>query len=252
MPDPIQKNRTRWDLMSEGYQTDHGHALTEAPLAWGVWRVPESEVNALGDLQDRDVLEFGCGAAQWAIALVQRGIRAVGLDLSEVQLRHARELVAAAGVTVPLVKADAERAPFADESFDVVFCDHGAMTFARPRRTVPEAARLLRPGGTFAFCSSTPLHDICWDEAGETTSRELKSDYFGIYELDDPESVTYQLPYGEWFRLFKNHGLVVEDLIELRPDPDAVTSYTDYVPLDWARRWPAEHIWKLTKAPRAR
>lgn len=247
MSNPIEKNRVRWNLMSDEYQADHGRALTEAPLAWGVWRVPEAKLNALGDLEGKTVLEFGCGAAQWAIALVQRGIRTVGLDLSEAQLGHARTLVAESGITVPLVKADAERAPFPDESFDVVFCDHGAMTFARPRRTVPEAARLLRPGGILAFCASTPLHDMCWDEAAETTSRELKSDYFDIYELDDPESVTYQLPYGEWFRLFRDHGLVVEDLIELRPDAEAETSYTGYVPLDWARRWPAEHIWKLTK-----
>jgi len=36
-------------------------------------------------------------------------------------------------------------------SFDIVFCDHGAMTFADRHRTVPQAARVLRPGGLFAF-----------------------------------------------------------------------------------------------------
>ena len=251
MPDPIQKNRSRWNHMSDEYQAAHGPALADAPLAWGVWRVPESEVHALGSLDNRDVLEFGCGAAQWAIALRRLGVRAVGLDQSESQLQHAQRLVAAAGITVPLVKADAERSPFPDESFDVVFCDHGALTFARPRQTVPEAARLLRPGGIFAFCASTPLRDLCWDETAETTTRELKGDYFDMYELDDPESVTYQLPYGEWLRLFRRCDLVVEDLIELRPGPDAVTSYVDYVPHDWARRWPAEHIWKLSKRPPA-
>ena len=81
---------------------------------------------------------------------------------------------------------------------------------------------------------------------------KLKGDYFDMYELDDPETVTYQLPYGEWLRLFRRHGLVVEDLIELRPAPDAETSYGDYVTREWARRWPAEHIWKLVKEPLSR
>ena len=37
--------------------------------------------------------------------------------------------------------------PLPDETFDVVFCDHGALTFADPYKVVPECARLLRPMG---------------------------------------------------------------------------------------------------------
>ncbi len=251
MDDPIRKNRSSWNLSSDEYQSDHGRDLAEAPLAWGVWRIPESELNVLGPLEGRDVLEFGCGAAQWAIALRKLGVRAVGLDQSESQLSHARRLTAEAAVDTPLVKADGEQTPFPDESFDVVFCDHGVMTFARPRRTVAEAARLLRPGGTFAFCMSTPIHDICWDEKADETVRELAMDYFDMHEMADADTTIYQLPYGEWIRLFREHGLVVEDLVELRPRPHAVTSYADYVSCDWARRWPAEHIWKVSK-PAAR
>ena len=47
----------------------------------------------------------------------------------------------------PVVQADGELIPFRDESFDLVFCDHGVMGFADPLRTVPEVARVLRPGG---------------------------------------------------------------------------------------------------------
>ena len=41
--------------------------------------------------------------------------------------------------------------PLADSSFDLVFCDHGAMSFCDPAVTLPEVARLLRPGGRFVF-----------------------------------------------------------------------------------------------------
>ena len=35
---------------------------------------------------------------------------------------------------------------------------------------------------------------------------------------EDPgEPLGFQLPYGTWIRLFRESGLVVEDLIELRP-----------------------------------
>jgi ubiquinone/menaquinone biosynthesis C-methylase UbiE len=72
------------------------------------------------------VLELGCGGGQWSIALARRGARALGLDLSIRQLAHARRLAGGASQPVPFVNANAERAPFADESFDIVFCDHGA------------------------------------------------------------------------------------------------------------------------------
>ena len=48
-----------------------------APLAWGAWRRPESELQVLGDVTGRDVLELGCGAAQWSAALA-RARRAAG------------------------------------------------------------------------------------------------------------------------------------------------------------------------------
>src|SRR5215475_11774204 len=121
-------NRAFWDDDADDYQAAHGAELAAAPLAWGAWRAPESELQVLGDVAGLDVLELGCGAAQWSIALAQTGARVTGLDNSARQLEHARELMAAAGVDFPLVHASAEATGLGDASFDVVFCDFGAMT----------------------------------------------------------------------------------------------------------------------------
>ncbi|MGH2738230.1 MAG: class I SAM-dependent methyltransferase, partial [Actinomycetota bacterium] len=86
----VQQNRKTWDFMAAGYQAKHGERLTERARAWGVWRIPEAEVRALGEVDGLDVLELGCGAAQWSIALAEDGARAIGVDLSGEQLRHAR------------------------------------------------------------------------------------------------------------------------------------------------------------------
>ena len=82
------------------------------PKAWGVWRIPEHELGVLGDTAGLDVLEYGCGAAQWSIALAQDGARAVGLDQSRAQLRHAEVLNRAHGTDVTLVCASGEAVPF--------------------------------------------------------------------------------------------------------------------------------------------
>lgn len=241
------RNRAYWNASSDSYQADHGRVLEDTALAWGVWRIPEAELQVLGPVEGRDILELGCGAAQWTRALAAQGARAVGLDLSERQLAHAQADARGANRGVALVHANAEQLPFRNATFDVAFCDHGAMLFARPAHTMPEAARVLRPGGRLAFCMSTPLRHVCLDERGAVSS-QLIADYFSLSEIEDGDSMEYQLPYGAWIRLFREHGLLVDDLLELRPPEGASTTYEGYVPLDWARRWPAEHIWKVRKA----
>ena len=175
-----RRNRAAWNAWSPEYQKRHGPTLAvNDGLAWGTWQIPEASLRILGDVADKDVLELGCGAAQWSIGLAKVGARPVGLDFSEAQLAVARVLIADAGVVVPLVHASAEAVPLPDASFDIVFCDHGAMTFADPYRTVPEAARLLRPGGLFAFNHESPILSLTWPLDAETAGQQLVNDYFG-------------------------------------------------------------------------
>ncbi len=247
-PDHVRKNRRDWDASSDGYQREHAPQLNrwDRPR-WGVWGVLETRLQVLGDVRGRDVLEYGCGAAQWSIALARMGAQPVGLDLSGRQLEHARELMRRTGLRFPLVQANAERTPFADGSFDLVMCDHGAMTFTDPIRSVPEVARILRRGGTFAFNIASPIQFVCYDESRETVGERLVLDYFETRRWEDAQTVAFSLPYGEWIRLFRANGFEIEDLIEPRPSVRATTTYPDFAPLAWARRFPGECIWKLRK-----
>jgi ubiquinone/menaquinone biosynthesis C-methylase UbiE len=243
-----QKNRTMWDASSDSYEQLHNGSLAgRNALAWGLWRIPEIELNVLGDVAGKDVLEFGCGAARWSIALAKSGAQPVGLDLSSRQLYHARRLMDEAGVDLPLIEASAEDVPLPDASFDIVFCDWGAMTFCDPQRTVPEAARLLRPGGLFAFSNAAPIQSICHNMTTDKTERTLVNDYFGMARLEWEDEVDSQLPYSEWIRLFRRYGLLLEDLIETRPPEGTTSTFRSAEENEWARHWPMENIWKLRK-----
>ncbi len=236
--DGVALNRRYWEARADEYQADHGAALREAPLAWGTWRVPEAAVGALGDLRRCTVLELGCGGGQWSWALAREGVRVIGLDLSAAQLRHARALAPA----VPFVQASAHAIPLADASVDVVLSDHGATTFVAPEVWLPEVARILRPGGRLAFCITSPWKAVCSDDRWQLTER-LHRPYFGLGALTDGESVDWAPPHGEWIRLLRAHGFVVEALHELRPEPGTTTTYPWYATYDWASRWPAEDLW---------
>ena len=243
----IAGNRRAWDRESADYQRQHSEFLTEKALAWGTWRVPEESLRLLGDVAGKVVLEYGCGGAQFSTALAAEGAHAIGLDLSASQLRYAREHVARHGQSVPLVQASAHLTPFRDEVFDVVFCDYGAMTFTDPYLTVPEAARVLKPGGVFVFCTTSPLYMMCLDLEEDAITTTLQRPYFGMRVIEgDSEFRDYQIPHGEWVTLFRKNGFVVEGLVETQPGEGVTTTYPGRPP-EWTRRWPAEDIWKVRK-----
>jgi len=250
----VRKNREHWEHESDDYQErNRGQLNRWDSLGWGVFDAPEDEIQALGDVTGVRALELGCGACQFGIKVAKRGAQVTGLDFSFAQLRHAVGHFDETRVQFPIVQANGERIPFRDEAFDLVFCDHGVMGFADPFLTVPEVARVLRPGGRFVFNGTTPWIWVAWGDQEEElpASREMRSNYFGLRsaEFTDPSwrTTEFQLTYGDWIRLFRANGLVIEDLIELRPDEDATTTYDDYAPLEWARAFPAEHIWKVRK-----
>ncbi len=98
--------------------------------------------------EDDVVLDVATGTGAVAAALVRRtGCSVVGLDQSAEMLSEAARRVPA---RVSLVRADAERLPFADESFDGLTFTYLLRYVDDPGATLRELARVVRPGGTIA------------------------------------------------------------------------------------------------------
>ncbi len=223
-------------------------------MAWGLWRVPESRLRLLGGVRGLRLLELGCGAARWSIALARRGAHPTALDLSDGQLGRARDLQRTARVRFPLVRGSAERIPFADGVFDLVFSDWGAMTFGDPERTVPECARVLRRHGRLIFATGNPFGILAYDVRRDRMVPQLFRPYFGMHRIDlgREEPIEFRLPLGRWVELFGASGLVVERLLETRPDPAARTTYLSENGTRFGRSWPLESIWSVRKEGRTK
>ncbi len=150
-----------------------------------------------------------------------------------------------------MLHGNAETVPYPDASFDLALSEYGASIWCDPARWVPEAARLLRPGGDLVMLKTGLLRLLCTADDGERAGDRLVRDAFGPLRVEwsDDGSVEFDLPHGEWIALFRRHGLGVERLVELRPPADASAGRYDFVSLDWARRWPSEEIWHARKRP---
>jgi len=250
--DHVRRNRTAWDRFAAEYAEPGQRNWAAAEPSWGIWHIPEAAAGVLPDgLDGCESIELGCGTGYVSAWLARRGARPAGLDNSAAQLATARQLQDQFGLRFPLVHASAEQSPFADARFDLAISEYGASIWCDPYAWIPEAARLLRPGGQLIFLVNAPLLMLAVPDSGEhaATDRLLRP-YFGMHRFEWPEedeSVEFHLPHGEMIRLLRRCGLVVEDLIELQPGPDATTHYP-FVTLDWARRWPCEEVWKTRKS----
>jgi SAM-dependent methyltransferase len=246
----VARNQAYWDDLARQYVEAGERAWARKEPTWGIWQVPEAELQIFSEqLSGKDAIELGCGTAYISAWLSRRGVRVVGVDNSEHQLRTARRLQQQYGVDFPLIHGNAESIAYPDASFDFAISEYGACLWADPHLWVPEAARLLRPGGQLVFLTNSFLLVLCVpDEEGVAAIERLVRPAFGMYRVEWPEfpGVEFHLSHGDWIRLLRRAGFEVEDLIEVRPAVGAISRYP-FVTVDWARKWPCEEVWKARK-----
>jgi SAM-dependent methyltransferase len=197
-----------------------------------------------------DVIELGCGTAYVSAWLARRGAHVVGIDNSRAQLTNARLYQKEFGLDFPLIHGNAEEVPLAAGTFDLAISEYGACLWCDPYRWIPEASRLLRPGGRLIFLTNGTLAMLCMPdyEAEGPTKEQLVRDYFGMHRFEWPDDpgIEFHLGYGDWIRLLRSNGFDIEDLVEVRP-PESATTREPLFTLDWSRRWPCEEVWKAQK-----
>jgi SAM-dependent methyltransferase len=251
LPDSVARNVADWTKANADHaDAKAADAWAKTEIDWGVFGVPESELDVLGDVADKDVVELGCGTAYFSAWLAKLGARPVGVDPTPAQLQTARRMQEETGISFPLVEAPAEAVPLPDASFDLAVSEYGASLWAVPERWLAEAARLLRPGGRLVFLTNSPLVILCSPDEGAAVEQLMRPQFEGLYRMEWPgeEGVEYHPTHGQWIALLREHGFDVEALHELQaPDGRATHTYYDFVTVDWAKKWPYEDVWVARK-----
>ncbi len=129
--------------------------------------------------------------------------------------------------------------------------EYGASIWCDPYRWIPEAARLLRPGGELVFLVNSVLIMLCFPTSSSATGERLMRPQFDIhrFEWSDDDSVEFHLSHGAMIALLRrvrvrrrgaDRGQAAEGA-----DCDVRLRSTT---LDWSRNWPCEEIWRARRA----
>ena len=250
LPDYAVVNRDNWTKANAEYTDRRAHdAWSEEEITWGMAAAREADVQVLPDLGGKDIVELGCCTAYFSAWLKKRGAaRVVGVDVTPAQLATARRMNDEFRLGLELIEANAEETGLPDASFDLVHSEYGASIWCDPYKWIPEAARLLRPGGELVFLRNSTLAVLCATGEGPP-SETLRRSQRGLHRLDweDDDTTEFHLGHGDWVRLLRSNGFEIVNLIELFAT-EATPAHTYYAfSPEWARKWPVEEIWRARK-----
>ena len=147
-------------------------------IGWGL------DVAGLGSPGDERVLDVGCGNGMYLDELRQRGVHAVGCDLSP-------GMLAAAAAHPHRVNADVTRLPFASSSFDVVLAPHMLYHVDDRAMAAAEMRRVLRSGGRCVVVTNGRQHMRSLRELVESAVRvatpgwEMRNPSTHVFSLDN-------------------------------------------------------------------
>ena len=251
-PDYLAVNREAWTRANAEYTNGRAReSWAQEEITWGMAHARERDLRVLPDLEGKDVIELGCGTAYFGAWLKRAGARrVVGVDITPAQLATARRMDEETGLGLEFVEANAEETGLPESSFDLAVSEYGASIWCDPYRWIPEAARLLRPGGELVFLRNSTLAMLCATDEGPA-SETLQRAQRGLHRLEwkEPEhEVEFALGHGDWVRLLRVNGFEVVDLVELFATEDT-PDHTYYAfSREWSEKWPFEEIWRARKS----
>src|SRR5690606_20433707 len=185
LPEHVDANRAYWDERAPDWVEAGERQWASNEPRWGVWGMPESELTMLPlDMTGMTAVELGCGTGYVSGWMARRGATVSAIDNSSEQLATATRLADVHGASIAFVHGNAESTPYPDEAFDFAISEYGAAIWCDPEAWIPEAHRILKPGGRLVFLGNHPLMAVCspWD--GSTVADELIRPYFEVGRID--------------------------------------------------------------------
>ena len=170
----------------------------------------------LPELENKHVLDLGCGSGIYAQEFIRQGAKVTAVDLSQEMIDIVREKLSsevkayAADISLGLPQES-------DNTYDVVICPLAMHYVENPLPLFKEVKRVLKPSGQFFFSTHHPIADYSVSPSGNYFKRELITEKWDT--IGHPVAVSYyRRPLSEWFEALLHADLHVVRFQEGRPD----------------------------------
>ncbi|MBS1960537.1 MAG: class I SAM-dependent methyltransferase [Bdellovibrionales bacterium] len=241
-----EQNRRAYDQIADDYHTKRCNPMRNA---WNEHiEVPVMERWLKHSVRNKRVLDLGCGTGILSERLSAWGADVFGIDQSPKMIEKAESL----HPDLCFQTGCAEKLPFADSAFDIIASSlvmHYVQDLTVPFR---EVARVLKPGGVFAFTMHHPFDEClervkCPDGGAEkVAAHPYFHNHSYTWSLCGVELVNYHHTLEDIFQGLKATKFVLLDIVECRPDTKLAGKFDGY---DFASRFPTFIGFQVQKTP---
>ena len=213
-------NKNSWNRQAARYQADADLLFDEVDYGSRHW-FTEKDLQLIGNVQGKKVLELGCGGANCGISLAKQGAVVTCVDFSEQQLSFAKTNAKRENVNIKFIASPMQQVVFENE-FDIII-SMAALSYVEDIHGIfKNAGKSLKPGGSFVFSLTDPTFAAIacyylWDVP------EVEKSYFysGPEKWkwdkgDDFDFISYRRPIYEYINALSEHGLLVEKFYQLK------------------------------------
>lgn len=212
-----------WNAYAEYYQNTNN--IASDSVHYGPFSPSEDELNLLGDVKNKRIVELGCGGAQSSIALARKGAKCTAIDFSDKQLRIAREKAREYNVGIDFIMADIQDTTEAVKGkFDIALSSFAFQFVSDLDKAFKSVNKLLDDEGVFVFSLDHPFYMITSKGAKVVRSYHdnipitlsLSQVFDGREEMKgkDEELSVYIRRVSDILTHLKNAGFLLEEIVE--------------------------------------
>lgn len=214
-----------WDTIGSEFL-----GVTALP-SWGGFLPDEDNLNLLGDLTNKCILEIGCGNGRSLEYVANHKASGLwGLDISPNQIAKTKDYLESKGIPVNLVCS-----PMEDECglptnfFDVVYSVYGIGWTTDLNKTFKHIFSYLKKGGVFIFGWSHPIHKCVSIEKGQLIFRNsyFNEEWYRA-DMSDREIMLSNRMLSTYINALADNGFTIEKLIEETDRDKAIESNNDF------------------------
>lgn len=189
-------------------------------------------LKAIGKVKELAILDAGCGEGYLSRILARNGATVTGVDSSAKLIEAARTQNLADALPLSFDIASVDELPYADDTFDLIVCNHLLNDLYDPSKPINEFARVLRSGGRIVILMLHPCFYNKHAERQQATNGLIALSYFETRSIEqhfEVDGLTSPVAATAWFRPLEFYtealhksGFAITSLTEPHPSAEQV------------------------------